>query len=228
MIERRPLDALPKHDVGWLKAQRHLDLHQGSCGCGCMRAWYDEEIAPNSGFAPRTDMNVEIITYVREGAITHRDNLGNEGSIQAGSVQVVSAGTGIRHTEYNLERWPARIFQIWINPTFPGGSPAWACQPCLTSERPGRFVAIASGFDGDQDALPIRARARILNAKLKTNQSMRHSLGEPRQAYLVPVSGEIDINGVKISTLDGVSIEKVSTITIKATEASDVILVDII
>ena len=83
-----------------------------------MRVWNDEEIAPNAGFALQAHANIEIITYVREGAVTHKDSLGNEGRIEAGNVQVVSAGTGIRHAEFNLEQAPARTFQIWITPSF--------------------------------------------------------------------------------------------------------------
>jgi redox-sensitive bicupin YhaK (pirin superfamily) len=226
MIERRHFNALQREEAGWLKARRHFDAPQG--GCGCMRAWDDEEIAPNAGFALRTHMNVEIITYVREGTLTHRDNLGNEGTVQAGSVQVVSAGTGIRHAEYNLEQSPARIFQIWMSPAVPGGSPAWASQPCLSAEHSGVFVAIASGADGDQDALPIRTRARVLNARLKTRQSIRYRFQGPRLAYLVPSIGAIDVNGTRINARDGVAIANMDLVTIKALQESDLIMVDII
>jgi len=101
----------------------------------------------------------------------------------------VSAGTGIRHAEYNLEQASARIFQIWITPASSGGSPAWGVQPCAAAERSGCFVALASGFDSDHDALPIRACARVLNAKLQVGESINYVLREPRLAYLVPSSG---------------------------------------
>ena len=154
MIERRPFDELPSEDLGWLKARRHFSSaaedDPSRSGWGCMRVWNDEEIAPNAGFALQAHANIEIITYVREGTVTHRDSLGNEGRIEAGNVQVVSAGTGIRHAEYNLEQAPARIFQMWITPASSGGSPAWGVQPCPMAERSGCFVAIASGFDSDE------------------------------------------------------------------------------
>ena len=134
MIELRPFDELPREDLGWLKARRHFSSaaqdDPSRSGWGCMRVWNDEEIAPNAGFALQVHTNIEIITYVREGTVTHRDSLGNEGRIEAGNVQVVSAGTGIRHAEYNLEQASARIFQIWITPASSGGSPAWGVQPC--------------------------------------------------------------------------------------------------
>ena len=202
MIERRPFDELPSEDLGWLKARRHFSSaaqdDPSPSGWGCMRVWNDEEIAPNAGFALRVHANIEIITYVREGTVTHRDSLGNEDRIEAENVQVVSAGTGIRHAVYNLEQASARIFQIWIAPTSQGGSPAWGAQPCPVADRSGCLVAIASGFDSDHDALPIRACARVLNAKLKVGESIEYVLREPRLAYLVPSSGTVAVNGVKL------------------------------
>jgi redox-sensitive bicupin YhaK (pirin superfamily) len=232
MIERRPFDELPSEDLGWLKARRHFSSaaqdDPSRSGWGCMRVWNDEEIVPNAGLALEAHANVEIITYVREGTVTHRDSLGNECRIEAGNVQVVSAGTGIRHAEYNLEQAPARIFQIWVAPTSPGGSPAWGAQPCPMAERSGCFVAIASGFDSDHDALPIRARARVLNAKLKFGESIEYALREPRLAYLVPSWGTVDVNGVRIQARDGAAIKDVDIVTITAIEDADVVMVDVL
>jgi quercetin 2,3-dioxygenase len=232
MIERRPFDELPTEDLGWLKARRHFSSapqdDPSRSGWGCMRVWNDEEIAPNAGFALQVHANIEIITYVRQGTVTHRDSLGSEGRIEAGNVQVVSAGTGIRHAEYNLEQASARIFQIWITPTSPGGSPAWGRQPCLTTERSGCFVAIASGFDSDQDALPIRACARVLNAQLKIGETIDYVLREPRLAYLVPSTGTLDVNGVKIHARDGAAIKDVDIVTITAIEDTDVVMADVL
>ena len=232
MIERRPFDGLPSEDLGWLKARRHLfpaaqdDPSRGSWGC--MHVWNDEEIAPNAGFALQAHTNVEIVTYVRAGTVTHRDSLGNDGRVEAGNVQVLSAGTGIRHAEYNLEQSPAQIFQIWITPASPGGSPAWGVQPCPAAERSGCFEVIASGFDGDHDALPIRACARVLNARLKTGESVRYLLREPRRAYLVPSTGIVDVNGIIVRARDGAAIKDVTVITITAIEDADVLMADVI
>ena len=231
MIERRPFAQLPSEDLGWLKAWRHQSCvgldDPARRGWGALRVWSDHEIAPNAGFALHPHANIEIITYVREGTVTHRDSLGNEGRIEAGSVQVVSAGTGIRHAEYNLEQEPARIFQIWVAPTSPGGSPAWGAQPCPKTERPGCFVAIASGLESDRDALPIRACARVLNAKLMIGESTEYVLREPRLAYLVPSKGIVDVNGVRIHARDGAAIKDVDIVTITAIEGADVVMVDV-
>jgi redox-sensitive bicupin YhaK (pirin superfamily) len=232
MIERRPFDELQSEDLGWLKTRRHFsdaaEDDPSRSGWGCMRVWNDEEIAPNAGFALQVHANVEIIIYVREGTVTHRDSLGNEGRIEAGNVQVVSAGTGIRHAEYNLEQASARIFQMWITPASAGGSPAWGVQPCQVADRSGCFAAIASGFESDSDALPIRACARVLNARLEVGESIEHVLRERRLAYLVPSTGTVDVNGVRIHARDGAVIKDVDIVTITAIEVADVVMVDIL
>jgi redox-sensitive bicupin YhaK (pirin superfamily) len=169
---------------------------------------------------------MEIITYVREGAITHRDSLGNEGRTEAGDVQVMSAGAGIRHAEYNLEQKPTRIFQIWIIPSQKSGSPAWGSQPFPKGDRSGRFVTLASGFDGDNDAMPIRANARVLGATLKVGESVDYALGTQRHGYLVPASGAVEVNGVRIDARDGAAIKDAAVIKITAIEDSELVLVD--
>src|ERR1700757_3993842 len=201
MIERRPFNQLAAADHGWLKTRHHFSFADywdpGRMHWGALRVWNDDEIAPNTGFPPHPHANMEIITYVREGAVTHKDSLGNVGRTEAGNVQVMSAGTGIRHAEYNLEQQPTRIFQIWITPTSQGGSPAWASQPFPKADRSGRFVTLASGFDSDNDALPIRSRARVLGATLKVDEIVEYALGHGRHGYLVAASGALDVNGVR-------------------------------
>ena len=153
MIELRPFAKLGAADHGWLKAKHHFSFGShydpGNMGHGALRVWNDDEIAPNTGFPAHPHANMEIITYVREGAITHQDSLGNKGRTEAGDVQVMSAGSGIRHSEYNLEPTTTRIFQIWIEPTTEGGQPTWGAKPFPKSNRSGRFVTLASGFADD-------------------------------------------------------------------------------
>lgn len=166
MIERRPFGTLGGAHHGWLEAKHHFafaDYDDGSrMGWGRLRVWNDDTFAPQSGFPPHPHRAMEIITYVREGAITHQDSLGNRGRTVAGDVQVMSAGTGIRHAEYNLEDEPTRIFQIWILPDRTGEAPAWGARPFPRGERAGRFVPLASGVAGDTEALPIQiGRAHV-------------------------------------------------------------------
>jgi quercetin 2,3-dioxygenase len=126
MIERRKFAELGGADHGWLKAKHHFSFASyydpKRMGWGNLRVWNDDEIAAKSGFPPHPHADMEIITYVREGAITHQDSMGNEGRTKAGDVQVMSAGSGVRHAEYNLEDTATRIFQIWIEPNERGGA----------------------------------------------------------------------------------------------------------
>jgi redox-sensitive bicupin YhaK (pirin superfamily) len=230
MIDRRAFSSLGGADHGWLKAKHHFSFagynDRGRMGHGALRVWNDDEIAPNSGFPPHPHANMEIITYVREGAITHKDSLGNEGRTIAGDVQVMSAGTGIRHAEYNLEPTTTKIFQIWILPDRQGGAPAWGAKPFPKDDRSGRWVTLASGVEGDHDALPIRAQARVLGATLKAGERVDYPLGADRHAYLTLAKGAADVNGVRLDERDGAAIEHEANLTITAIEDAELVLVD--
>jgi quercetin 2,3-dioxygenase len=191
-----------------------------------LRVWNDDEIAPNSGFPAHPHANMEIITYVREGAITHQDSLGNKGRTEAGDVQVMSAGSGIRHSEYNLEPTKTRIFQIWIEPTSKGGQPTWGAKPFPKSDRSGKLVTIASGIAGDADALPIRADARVLATTLKAGERAEYDASKNRNLYLVPAAGSVEVNGVRVNARDGAAIRGEAKLTITALEDSELVLVD--
>jgi len=195
-------------------------------GHGALRVWNDDEIAPNTGFPAHPHANMEIITYVREGAITHQDSLGNEGRTEAGDVQVMSAGSGIRHSEYNLESTKTRIFQIWIEPTARGGQPTWGSKPFPKGDRSGKLVTIASGFENDTDALPIRADARVLATTLKAGESAEYVPHKSRHLYLVPAAGSVEINGVRVNARDGAAIRDEDRLKITALEDSEIVLVD--
>ena len=230
MIELRPFAKLGGADHGWLKARHHFSFAEyhdpKRVQWGALRVWNDDEIAPDTGFPPHPHADMEIITYVREGAITHRDSMGNEGRTEAGDVQVMSAGSGVRHSEYNREAETAKIFQIWILPTKAGGAPAWGAKPFPKDSRSGRFVTLASGFADDNDALPIRADARVLGATLKAGESADYALGARRHGYLVPAKGAVEVNGVRIEARDGAAIADVEIVTVKALEDSEIVLVD--
>ncbi len=230
MIERRPFDSLGGADHGWLNAKHHFSFASyndpGRMGWGALRVWNDDTIAPQTGFPPHPHADMEIITYVREGAITHRDNLGNEGRTEAGDVQVMSAGSGITHSEFNKEAGATRIFQIWIIPDHHGQPPAWGARPFPKGERSDRFVALASGFQEDAEALPLRTDARVLGATLKAGESTEYTLGAGRYAYLVPAKGSVELNGVKLDARDGAAIRDESVLRVTALEDAELVLVD--
>ena len=230
MIERRPFKDLGGADHGWLRARHHFSFADyfdpKRMDWGALRVWNDDEIKPNTGFPPHPHANMEIITYVREGAITHKDSMGNEGRTEAGDVQVMSAGSGIRHAEYNLEAGKTTLFQIWLLPRQDGGQPAWGMKPFPKGDRAGRFVTLASGFAEDADVLPIRADARVLGATLKAGNSVAYAADPGRHLYLVPATGGIEINGVGMNARDGAAITGEEKLVIKALQDSELVLVD--
>src|ERR1700745_4001451 len=230
MIEPRPFESLGGENHGWLDAKHHFSFagyhDPDRMGWGELRVWNDDTNAPSTGLPPHPHADMEIITYVREGAITHQDSLGNKGRTEAGDVQVMSAGTGVRHSEYNLEPNKKKMFQIWSGPTTKGGQPTWGAKPFPKSDRSGNFVTIASGFKGDNDALPIRADARVLATTLKAGESAEYAPGKTRNLYLVPAAGSVDVNGVRVNARDGVAIRDEAPLRNNALVDSELVLVD--
>jgi redox-sensitive bicupin YhaK (pirin superfamily) len=230
MIDKRPFAGLGGADHGWLKARHHFSFanyyEPERMGWGALRVWNDDQIAANSGFPPHPHADMEIITYVRQGAITHQDSLGNKGRTEAGDVQVMSAGSGIRHAEYNLEPDETRIFQIWIEPTTTGAPPTWGAKPFPKDDRAGRFVTLASGLPGDEDALPIRTDARVLGATIKAGETVDYPITPERHAYLVPAAGSVEVNGVRLDARDGAAITGETGLSVRALEDAEVVLVD--
>jgi len=230
MIELRPFESLGGENHGWLDAKHHFSFagyhDPARMHWGNLRVWNDDTIAPGTGFPPHPHRDMEIITYVREGAITHQDSLGNKGRTEAGDVQVMSAGTGVQHSEYNMEDVTTRIFQIWIIPTRSGEEPSWGAKPFPKGDRAGGFVTLASGYEGDGDALPIRTDARVVAATLKAGESADYPIGRDRKGYLVPATGAVQIDDVRVNARDGAAISDVEVLHVTAIEDSEIVLVD--
>ncbi|WP_206244988.1 pirin family protein [Novosphingobium terrae] len=226
MIEHRPLATLDGGDHGWLKARHHFAFagvgNPAHRTIGALKVWNDDTIAPRTGFPLHPHRDIEIVTYVREGAITHEDSLGNKGRTVAGDVQVMSAGTGIRHSEYNAESVPTRMFQIWLEPRQRGTNPRWATRSFPKAERQQHFAVLASGR-ADTDALPIDAAADVLGATLQAGQSL--TLPLEGDAYLVPVSGRIALNGITLAPGDGAAIAQEPQLHLTALDDTEVVLV---
>ena len=228
MIDVRSFNSLGGANHGWLDAKHHFSFASYSdpkrMGWGALRVWNDDEIAPQSGFPPHPHSDMEIITYVRTGAITHKDSMGNQGRTGAGDVQVMSAGTGVTHAEYNLEDEQTTLFQIWIETDKPAAKPSWGAKPFPKDSREGKFQLLASGNDGD-GALTINADARILGATVKAGQSIEIGAEPDRHLYLVP-SGRVRVNGVEAGPRDGVAITGESEVKIEAEDDAELVLVD--
>jgi redox-sensitive bicupin YhaK (pirin superfamily) len=187
--------------------------------------WNDDEIAPGQGFDLHGHANMEIISYVRDGVVTHRDSIGNIGHTYAGDVQAISAGTGIRHSEHNLGVEPLRLFQIWPRPRVNGGKPYWNGRRFPKEDRANQFAVLASGLSGDGGALPIRADARVLGAMLRAGARVQYEINDLPYAYLAPARGAVKVNGFRLAVGDGLAAHEEPRLTISAEEESEVILV---
>ena len=232
MIEIRDFDSLGHAEHGWLTAKHHFSFagyhDPARMGWGKLRVWNDDLIQAKTGFPPHPHRDMEIITYVREGAITHRDHLNNEVRTVAGDVQVMSAGRGIRHEEWNIEDEDTRIFQIWIEPNRQGVTPRWETASFPKEGRKGRLVPLASGkADAPAEALWIAQDAEVLGASLDAGVEVTHLIGEGRLAYLVPAKGRVEVNGIELSERSGAAIRDVAKLAIRAIDDAEIVLVDL-
>lgn len=231
MIHVEKFEKLGRFRNDWLNARHHFSFgshHDPKrMGVGALRVWNDDEIAPNSGFDPHPHRDMEIITYVREGAITHQDSLGNEGRTEAGDVQVMHAGTGITHAEYNREATATRLFQIWITPNQRGVQPGWGARSFPKDRAEGLIVLADGRAEADGSALPLYADGAVLAGTISAGQTIRQTLGAGRVGYLVAATGNVTVNGVKAGTRDGVTITDESELVISADADSEIVLVDV-
>lgn len=230
MIELRPFATLGAANHGWLDAHHHFSFASyqdpARTQWGALRVWNDDAIAAETGFPPHGHQDMEIITYVRSGAISHKDSLGNAGRTEAGDVQVMSAGTGIQHSEFNLESEETTLFQLWILPDEGGHAPSWGARPFPKDDRSGKFVVLASGMAGDSEALPIHANARVAGALVLAGETVRYETSADRHLYLVPATGRVRIGAVEAAARDGVAITGEALVEITALEDSELVLVD--
>jgi redox-sensitive bicupin YhaK (pirin superfamily) len=228
MIDIRPFNSLGHADHGWLNARHHFSFASyhdpDRMAWGRIRVWNDDQIAAQSGFPPHPHRDMEIVTYVRTGAITHQDSMGNKGRTAAGDVQVMSAGTGVVHAEYNFEDEQTTLFQIWIETDKPGAQPSWGAMPFPKDSRESAFQLLASGDPGD-GTLTINADARVFGATVKPGESIAIDADAGRHLYLVP-SGRVRVNGVGASPRDGVAITGETRIEIEAEDEAELVLVD--
>ncbi|QCE35138.1 pirin family protein [Acetobacteraceae bacterium] len=230
MIELRPYMHLGQEDYGWLQTRYHFSFanyfNPARMGWGKLRVWNDDIIASKAGFPPHAHQDMEIITFVRQGAISHQDSQGHKGKTIAGNVQVMTAGSGIRHSEYNLENEETRIFQIWIETNRKSLPPSWNQKEFPKARREGKFDVLASNLESDKTALKINSDAKVLGMAFHQGQKEEYHFENDRLGYLVVSAGKIDLNGFLLKKGDGAAIEDEKILSLKALEESEVLLVD--
>lgn len=226
MITVIPYEQLGYHDYGWLKARYHFSFsnyyNPNRMGFGVLRVINDDRILPGTGFATHPHNDMEIITYVRKGAISHRDSQGHEGKTTAGNIQVMSAGSGIRHSEYNHESEETSLYQIWIEPKTRGVPPQWGMHEFPKKVVSQQLPLLVSG-DG-KAPLPIHQDAWIYGGRLVSE--IEHPIHQ--QAYLLVSSGRLLVNQHLLKEGDGAEVTKLRSITLTPLEETEVVIIDVL
>lgn len=220
-------------DHGWLRACHHFSFASyydpRRMGFGVLRVWNDDHIKGGAGFPTHPHNDMEIITYVRKGAVGHEDSLGNRGVTKAGQVQVMSAGTGIRHSEENPNDEDLDLFQIWIEPDAVGHTPRWDTRNFDRTQASGGFQTLVSGLGGVEhgDALFIHQDVALKAAVLDAGEEISVDILPGRHAYLVPARGELVINGTTVHERGSAQIEREEHLTILAPAGAEVVMLDL-
>jgi len=221
---------------GWLQSRFHFSFadyyNPKRMGFGKLRVVNDDTVQPGYGFDPHPHKNMEIITYIRSGAITHQDSVGNKGVTKAGEIQVMSAGTGIVHSEYNLSAEPLTLYQIWIKSEQLNVAPRWETQQFPVKAVSQDLPLLVSGFDQDKNsALFIHQKARIFGGRLKQGSEIKHLI--EAQAYLLASQGVYEISTVagdqrvKLNQGDAAEVTEIKEINIKALSDCELLLIDL-
>lgn len=235
MIHVVPFNDLGRMQIDWLNSRFHFNFSGVEApmgyGFGPLRVWNDDEIAPQSGFPMHGHRDMEIITYVTKGAISHEDSLGNKGRTPAGDVQVMSAGTGIMHSEYNAEDELTHLFQIWIQPRQARLKPRWDQAQFPKADRANRLVPLASGEDAILKEAPgtllIHQDATLFGALIEKGASVTYNQKPDRMAYLVVAEGTVTVDGVTLKTRDGAAIAADTPVEIMAPDGAEILLFDL-
>ncbi len=225
MITVRPSAKRDMAVLDWLHSRHSFsfaDYHDPDhMGFGDLRVINEDTIAPSGGFDTHGHKDMEIISYVLEGALAHRDTLGNELTISAGEVQRMSAGTGIRHSEFNASNEaPAHFFQIWIIPERAGIEPGYEQQMFADSDKRGGLRLIVSP-DGRGGSLRIHQDVALYASILGPGETVRHPLTVDRRAWVQVARGAVTVNGEALSAGDGAAITGEASVDISATGAED-------
>ena len=232
MISIFPYSELGNHNYGWLDARYHFNFadyyNPEKSGYPPLIVWNDDRIQPGTGFPMHSHRDMEIITYIRQGAITHKDSLGNNGVTKAGEIQIMSAGTGITHSEYNYENTETLLFQIWIQPNEKNIQPRWENVAINSYHDPG-IHPLASGEKelGNSNIIKLFQDASLYLVNGEQKNDLEFELKNGRKMYLVVAKGSTTINKNEVQSRDGVFIKNENKLYFNFKEDSELIFFDL-
>jgi redox-sensitive bicupin YhaK (pirin superfamily) len=218
-------------DMGWLSTRWHFSFADyydpANVNWGALRVFNDDVVRPGQGFGSHPHRDMEIVTYVLDGELDHRDSPGNMGVIRPGEIQVMSAGTGIVHSEYNHSKdRPVHFLQLWIVPRTKGLKPRWEQRQFLSADRSGILLPVVSAGD-IPGTLAIDQDATIYVSALRAGQAVVHTSRAGRKAYLFVIRGSLTMNGTPLAAGDQARIAAEAELTLKAVEDTELILLDL-
>ncbi|HAG42899.1 MAG TPA: pirin family protein [Clostridium sp.] len=215
-------------NLGWLKSKFHFSFAEyynpDNINFGVLRVINDDLVQSNTGFDTHPHRDMEIISYVVNGELTHRDSMGNKSTITRGHVQYMSAGTGVYHSEHNFGKDTLRLLQIWIFPDQKGYKPNYGDYRFNWDDRKNKWLHMASSKDGDAP-IKINQDINAYSLELEKGKGISFPVKEGRQAYLVQIEGALLVNEVELNERDGMEIVE-EDILIKAKETSHIIVLE--
>jgi hypothetical protein len=223
-------------DLGWLQTRYHFSFNNyydpENIHWGALRVFNDDVVAPGQGFPMHPHRDMEIVTVVLEGALEHRDSLGNRGVLRPGEVQVMSAGRGIVHSEFNPSPdEPLHLLQLWIFPRTKGREPRWEQKEFPAASRKGRLLPVVTALEANGDAgagaLRMDQDAQIFVSSLKTGEAVSHASAADRKAYLFVISGAVELNGQPLAAGDQARIASENELRLRATQDAELILLEL-
>lgn len=229
MLRKLDNKNMGKSNLGWLNSTFHFSFAEyfnvDNMNFGALRVINDDLIAGNTGFDPHPHRDMEIISYVIDGGLTHADSMGNERTLYRGQVQYMSAGTGVVHSEHNRENETLRLLQIWVVPDKKNYEPAYGDFRYKWDDRVNKWLNIVSSKNGDSE-IKINQDANFYVTELEEGKELEFKVGAGRQAYLVQIEGDSEINGLSLNAKDGMEVIE-EDITIKAKTKSHVLVIEL-
>jgi redox-sensitive bicupin YhaK (pirin superfamily) len=231
MFELRRSDERGNADHGWLKSRHSFSFADyfdaEHVEFGVLRVINEDRVAPGQGFGTHGHRDMEIISYVLDGELEHKDSMGTGSVIRPGDVQVMSAGRGVRHSEYNASQHePVHFLQIWIKPSVTGIAPRYEQKFFSAEEKRGRLRVIASP-DGAEGSVRVYQDARVYAGLFDAAERATHSLGADRQAYVHVARGLVVVNGERLEAGDGVKVTETPALTLEQGEGAEVLVFDL-
>ena len=230
MLKKILKEDMGSSNLGWLESRFHFSFakyrNPDNMNFGVLRVLNDDIIHPNSGFGKHPHRDMEIISYVIDGAITHKDDMGNEETLYRGEVQYMSAGRGVMHSEYNYDNYKdLRLLQIWIIPPSKNLDTIYGSYRYKESERKNKLLNLVSSLSGNSK-VKVHQDINIFVAELNIDKELKYDISDNKQVYFVQIEGASNINGIELNYGDAMEISYENFLHVKAIEKTHFLFIE--